>query len=45
MGDEGECMYIIYKGEVEVIINDKYITSFYIRNLVGRTALETQSKR
>jgi hypothetical protein len=41
MGDEGLCMYIIYKGEVEVIINDKIYITFKRRNLVGRTSLET----
>lgn len=44
-GDKGLCMYIIYKGEVEIIINDRIVKVFNIKHLVGRTALETEGFR
>lgn len=44
-GDEGHCLYIIYSGAIEVLINGKVVQVFLARELVGRTALETEAKR
>lgn len=38
-------MYIIYRGEVEIIIFNKVVKVFGTRMLLGRTSIETDAKR
>ncbi|EGR28420.1 hypothetical protein IMG5_176060, partial [Ichthyophthirius multifiliis] len=45
-GDQGDCMFIIFKGQVEILINGFSINKFfYSGELVGRTALEEDKPR
>lgn len=45
-GDTGDCMYIIFQGQVEIIINGFIIKKIFCGGeFVGRTALETDKPR
>ncbi|KAL4493069.1 hypothetical protein ABPG72_003154 [Tetrahymena utriculariae] len=45
-GDKGDCMYIIFQGQVEIIINGFVIKKIFSDGeFVGRTALETDKPR
>ena len=44
-GDEGDCMYIIYKGLVGIYVNGHRVGSRTIGEVLGETALDTDKPR
>ena len=44
-GDKGDCMYIIYRGEIGIYIGDKILKIFTNGEHLGRNALESNEPR
>ena len=44
-GDKGDCLYIIYDGIVEVIVNTTLVAVYRAQETLGRQALEHSALR
>ncbi|KRX07129.1 Cyclic nucleotide-binding protein [Pseudocohnilembus persalinus] len=44
-GDQGNSMFIIFRGQVEVLIGGNVVETFQLKELIGRTALENEVPR